>query len=106
MHFLIEKYDGKISNIHKLCKSKEELEQRIKEFKGIGPTTTNIFLRELRNVWKYADPEPIKFVKDLAKKLKIKLPKNRKSLKFMRLEAALIRCKGEFFGRKRRRKRK
>jgi endonuclease III len=99
MKFLLEKY-GSLWALHNSCKSKEELERKLQEFKGIGPVTTNIFLRELRGIWKYADPEPSEIVKNMAKKLKIKLPKNRKSLKFMRLEAALIRAKGEFFGRK------
>jgi len=62
------------------------------QFKGIGPITANIFLRELRPFWKKANPRPLKIVKETARKLKIDLLKlNRKTVKFIRLEAALIR---------------
>jgi hypothetical protein len=100
MAFLLEKY-GSLWALHNSCKSREELERKLQEFKGIGPVTTNIFLRELRGIWKYADPEPSELVKEMAKRLKIKLPKSRRSLKFMQLEAALIRYKGEILGRRR-----
>ncbi len=61
----------------------------------MGPVTTNIFLRELRHVWKKANPEPLPIVKKIARKLKIRLPKTkkRKTEKFVRLEAALIRLR-------------
>lgn len=83
---LKEKY-GNLTNLHKQAKNSRDLEKRLMEFKGIGPVTTNIFLRELRTVWKKADPEPLPVVKKVAKKLRIKLPCNRKTIKFVRLEA-------------------
>jgi hypothetical protein len=62
------------------------------EFKGIGPVTANIFLRELRTVWKKADPEPLDLVKQEAVKFRTDLNKfNRKTKRFIKLEAALIR---------------
>jgi len=86
---LNEKY-GNLANLHKQAKSSRDLEKRLMEFKGIGPITTNIFLRELRTVWKKADPESLPVVKKMAKKFRIKLPHNRKTMKFIRLEAQLI----------------
>jgi len=62
MHAIAEKllrdYDGDIKKLDELSKNSEELEQRITEFRGIGPVTAKIFLRELRGIWKNADPEP------------------------------------------------
>ena len=42
------------------------------DFKGIGPITVNIFLRELRGIWKKADPEFCEYVQIAAKNLGIK----------------------------------
>lgn len=88
---LNERYGGKLTNLHAASKSPKDLEQKLQEFIGVGPVTANIFLRELRTVWKNADPEPLAIVKKTAKRLKIALPKNRKTLSFVRLEAMLIR---------------
>jgi endonuclease III len=87
---LKEKY-GPLTNLHKQAKNSRDLEKRLIEFKGVGPVTTNIFLRELRTVWKKADPEPLPFIKKTAQKLKIKLPRNRKTVEFIRFEAELVR---------------
>jgi len=43
---LKEKY-GNLSNLLKQAKNKKDLAKRLQEFKGIGPVTTRIFLREL-----------------------------------------------------------
>ena len=83
---------GTLTELHKSAKDPKDLENMLMHFKGIGPVTTNIFLRELRTVWKKADPEPLDFVKQKAAKLGINLDKfNRKTKKFIKLEAALIR---------------
>jgi len=37
----------------------KDLERRLIEFKGFGPTAVNIFLRELRGIWSKANPPPI-----------------------------------------------
>jgi endonuclease III len=89
---LKQKY-GILTNLHKQAKDNQDLEKRLMEFKGIGPITTNIFLRELRTVWKKADPEPLPIVYKMAKKLKIHLPKNRKMVKFIQLEAFILKLK-------------
>ena len=43
---LKEKY-GSLKNLIKVSKNKKDLSRRLQEFKGIGPVTTRIFLREL-----------------------------------------------------------
>ncbi len=91
MKELMEKY-GTLSELHRQAKDARDLEKRLMEFKGIGPVTTNIFLRELRTVWKKADPKPLDFIKKVAQKLGIDLNRmKRKTQKFIKLEVALIR---------------
>lgn len=94
MRNLLKKYDGDVDKIHICAENPSDLENKIKQLgKGIGDITVNIFLREMRTIWKKSDPEPSPLVKSSAKKLKIKLPKNRKTKKFIALEAALIRAR-------------
>ncbi len=54
---LKEKY-GNLEKLHSESKSPSDLENRIQEFKGVGPVGANIFLRELRGIWKKAKPNP------------------------------------------------
>lgn len=83
-----------LTTIHRTAKNNNELESILQSFRGIGPVTTNIFLRELRDVWKKADPEPLPSVKMVARRFNIDLDKlNRKTEEFIRLEAALIRVR-------------
>ena len=93
---LLKKYGSKpLTKIHILSKDSKDLELKLIEFKGIGPVTVNIFLRELRPYWKKANPEPMSIVKKLAKKAKVKLNKKRKTIEFARIEAGLIRLRKE-----------
>lgn len=83
---------GSLAELHRQAKDPRDLERKLMQFKGIGPVTANIFLRELRTVWKKADPEPLDFVKEQAAKLGIDLSRfRRKTKRFVRLETALIR---------------
>jgi len=83
---------GTLTELHKKAKNTKDLENRLMQFKGIGPVTANIFLRELRAIWKEADPEPLELVKEEAAKLGITLDKlHRKTKRFIKLETALIR---------------
>ena len=43
----LKKRYGTLKNLIKQSKSKKDLERRLQEFKGIGPVTTKIFLRDL-----------------------------------------------------------
>lgn len=44
---LLTDYDGKVTNVVKQSDSRQDLARRLQEFKGIGPKTTEIFLREV-----------------------------------------------------------
>jgi endonuclease III len=52
------KYSGDLNNLHKEAKDAADLVAKLGEFKGVGPVTVNIFLRELRGIWEKADPLP------------------------------------------------
>jgi hypothetical protein len=54
---LKEKY-GNLERLHAECNSPRDLENRLREFKGVGPVGVNIFLRELRGIWEKAKPNP------------------------------------------------
>ncbi len=102
---LEKKYNGKLGNLHAKAESPAELEARVQEFRGVGPVTTNIFLRELRGVWKKAEPPLGHLAKKAAKELGIKEPvsfwkKNKvRGYDFVNFETALMRL-----GREARRK--
>lgn len=62
----------------------------------MGPVTVNIFLRELRPYWRKADPEPLPIAYKMAKTIGLDLDSfNRKTLTFTRIEAGLIRLRGQ-----------
>ncbi len=90
----LKKRYGTLGNLHREAKGGRDLESRLAEFRGVGPVTVNIFLREMRTIWKKADPEPSGIVKEGARKLGIDLEKfRRKSRGFVRLECALVRAR-------------
>jgi len=68
---LLERYKGDLNNLEKEAKNPEDLQRKLQEFYSVGPVTSNIFLRELRGIWKKADPEIQKFVKLSARQLKL-----------------------------------
>lgn len=89
---LLNDYGGRLTTLHLRASDSIDLERRLAAFFGIGPVTVNIFLRELRPFWRKADPEPLARVKQTASALGIDLTDwNRKSMKFVRTEAGLIR---------------
>jgi len=92
---MLDKYGKRpLTKIHKIARDNRELESILQSFKGIGPVTTNIFLRELRTVWKKANPEPLPIIEKIAKKYNIDLAEfNHKTDKFIKLEAALMRIR-------------
>ncbi len=59
MEDLKERY-GDLEELHRESGSPIDLERRLREFKGVGPMGVNIFLRELRGIWKKAKPKPSK----------------------------------------------
>ncbi|MCD6523316.1 MAG: hypothetical protein J7K68_06290 [Candidatus Diapherotrites archaeon] len=74
---LLDDYDGNVRKLDELSKSPKELEERLLEFRGIGPVTVSIFLRELRGIWKNADPLPTNVEIIAARKLGITKAKTR-----------------------------
>lgn len=68
---LMERY-GSLDDLRSQSSDVRDLERGLQDFKGIGPTTTQIFLRELRNAWKLK-LEPSKKARIVAKYLDINL---------------------------------
>lgn len=96
---LKEKY-GSLEELYEQAKNSNELELKLQEFKRVGPTAVNIFLRELRGIWKKANPSISEFVKLAAKNLDIRLEEfNKRTKKFVKIESALLRL-GKNFCRK------
>jgi len=57
MGSLKDKYRGNLNTLHEDSLDSRDLERRIKNLgKGIGEVTVGIFLRELRGLWKKANP--------------------------------------------------
>lgn len=87
---------GSLTNLYKKAKDAQDLEKKLLGFKGIGPVTVNIFLRELRVVWLKSDTAVCPLSLKAAKKLRIKLRKER-TKKFIRTEVALLRLWKDFY---------
>ena len=76
MNDLEKNYGGDLNRLHDESIDEEELENRLKGLgKGIGDVTVNIFLRELRNIWEKANPQPSGLVKLAAKHLGLLRPR-------------------------------
>lgn len=74
-------YGSNLNRLYAECKNNQELETRLQSLaKGIGPLTVNIFLRELRGLWRKADPLPSEFALTAAYHLGL-LPPNLESPK-------------------------
>jgi endonuclease III len=79
---------GSLENLYSQAKDEKDLEKKLQEFKGIGPATTQIFLRELRGTWQ-VQPEVSKIAKACASNLDIALDKI-KGERLTRVESALV----------------
>ena len=88
---LRERY-GSLESLYAQAKNSQDLEKRLLEFKHVGPTTVNIFLRELKEIWEKANPQLSPIAKELASKLGLK----EKELKLPTVESALVRIGLEF----------
>jgi endonuclease III len=94
---LNERY-GSLGDLYEESSDTEDLEKRPQDFKGIGPVTSQIFLRELRGVWD-VDPEPSKRGEEAAGYLGIDLLEFEGEM-LSRVESALVKlhlryCKRE-----------
>lgn len=118
MKNLLTQYEGSLNLLHQQSSDPEDLEKRLKKLgTGIGNVTVSIFLRELRNLWKKADPKPTPLVTLTAKNLRIieeeKPEKALEELKrfwrenrvpeksFVNFETALLRLGKDFCRKKR-----
>ena len=85
-------YGGSLNALHDAASDADDLEARVDAFYGVGPVTTNIFLRELRPVWEKADPDPLPVVVETADRLGVDLDRyDRGSETFARVESGLVR---------------
>lgn len=50
-HKLNDEYGGKVGAIFEVSESRSDLQKRLEAFKGVGPKTAEIFLREAGDVW-------------------------------------------------------
>ena len=97
---LLEKYQGRLKELHRQACDNRDLERRLTSFHGVGPVTANIFLRELRPIWEKADPDPLSVVRETAVQFAVDLTRyDRKSEDFIRIEAGLIRLKKQRGGK-------
>ena len=72
MENLTERYCGSLTLLYNEASDGQELEKKLKNLgKGIGDITVSVFLRELRDVWEKADPNPTSLVILAARKLGI-----------------------------------
>jgi endonuclease III len=71
MNTLKQKY-GSLENLYHQAADAKDVESRLQEFKGIGPMTVQIFLRELRGQWKI-QPAISKMAQSTARNLDIDL---------------------------------
>lgn len=70
MRSLMEKHGGRLTNLYEKACSPQELERKLKSLgKGMGDITVGIFLRELRDIWDKAKPNPTSLVVLAAKNL-------------------------------------
>lgn len=54
---VIYEYDGHVKTLLEGCESLEEIAKRLQEFKGVGPKTAGIFLRDIGPVLEAESPE-------------------------------------------------
>jgi len=87
MKELKEKY-GSLEKLYAHSSNTDELKSKLMEFKGIGEVTSQIFLRELRDVWKIDVPASSKAA-EMAKRMNIAL-EGFEGEKLTRVEDALV----------------
>ena len=97
MEVLKEEY-GSLDGLYDQSSDTNDLERRLKEFKGIGAVTTHIFLREMRGIWDVNPDVPDK-VKEIAGNLDIDL--NVEGEKLARIETALVKLNLRYCKKKR-----
>ena len=96
-------YGGDLTRLYDKSRDPAELEANLKRLgKGIGDTTVSIFLRDMRYVWRRAEPRPTPLVTMAIKKLRIgdlKKYARKRRIDVVRLETALLRYSKDFVKR-------
>jgi len=117
MNNLMKKYEGNLNLLQEHASDSFDLEKRLKDLgKGVGEVTVSIFLRDLRELWKKANPKPTPLVVLAARNLGITEEENpEKALKdlkefwkeneisgkdFVNFETALLRLSKDFCRKK------
>ena len=88
---LKERY-GSLEDLYAQAKNNKDLEKKLQEFKGVGPTTVNTFLRELKGIWEKARPG----ISPVAREVASRLGLDEENLERPALELALIRIGLDF----------
>jgi endonuclease III len=84
------RYNGDLNLLHKKSKDSNDLEKNLQNLgKGIGEITANIFLRELRGIWKKAEPYPSDLVILASKKSGLISPDIKSKEKILKLLKSL-----------------
>jgi len=85
--------EGGLERLHSSARDAKDLERRLQEFRGIGPVTASIFLRELRGIWEKADPPLSPLAREVARRLGIREEKRMKELEPRLVRLGLEYCK-------------
>lgn len=91
-----EKY-GSLGKLYARSKDSRDLEKRLREFKGVGPTMVNIFLREMRGVWEKAEPCLSPQAREIAPRLGV----DKEQMEIPGVESVLVKLYLEFCKHKR-----
>lgn len=79
---------GSLENLYHQASGGKDLEKRLREFKGIGPATAQIFLRELRGLWQ-VQPEVAGIARTSAANLDVDLSQFEEE-RLAKVETALV----------------
>lgn len=96
---VLDQYDGDLRQLHSAAQNDEKrLKERLKEFKGVGTTGADIFLREVQAVWPdiypFADDRVLRVAADLDLSDSVEsLSQLCSQQDFARLTAAMIQIK-------------
>lgn len=97
---LERRYGGRLTRLYQQSNDSAELEANLKALgKGIGDTTVSIFLRDMRHIWRKAEPKPTALVIMSMKKLGVRdllRYAKRHNVDPVRLETALVRYSKDF----------
>lgn len=78
---------GSLEKVYAESTDSKDLERKLLELKGVGPTVVNIFLRELKGIWDKARPQPSPLAREVAQRLQMR----DEDLDLPAIESALVR---------------